>query len=187
MMTRARAALLCLEALASLLASLSACKESHTTEDVTVPGRPFLYEAEFQQTPTLAALPDQVVIVDLEPTGAAEATAEDLSRHALEAGDYRFCIEKGDPYLEHLRLEDGEGRPAVDLDASAECVDAKLDRGTYRLRLRHRGGDISGAHRVAFVRRMNPSFSPLGDGGADPRGRSASTPTLTRPRASAPA
>ena len=154
--------------IAALLAVLSlqiGCKEEHAPANLIQPERPFLYEADFARTPTLAALPDQVVVVDLEPTGAAQATAEDLSRHELEAGVYRFCIEKGDPYLEHLRLEDGEGHAAVDLDASTECADVHLDAGTYRLRLRHRGADISGAHRVAFFRRMNLNSSLLRDGG----------------------
>ena len=109
------------------LALVSGCKEDQPPASLTQPERPFLYEADFARTPTLAARQDQVVVVDLEPTGGPQATAEDLSRYELEAGMYRFCIEKGEPYLEHLRLEDGEGQAAVDLDASAECVDVHLD------------------------------------------------------------
>ena len=147
------------------LALVSGCKEDQPPASLTQPERPFLYEADFARTPTLAARQDQVVVVDLEPTGGAQATAEDLARYELEAGMYRFCIEKDDPYLEHLRLENGDGQAAVDLDASAECVDVHLDAGTYRLRLRHRGADISGAHRVAFVHRLSPRPTLLGDGG----------------------
>ena len=58
-----------------------------------------------------------------------QATAEDLSRREFQAGAHRFCIEKGDPWFEHLRLEDGEGRAVVDLDASAECDDVHLEAG----------------------------------------------------------
>jgi hypothetical protein len=106
------------------------------------------------------------VVVDLEPTGGAQQTAENLSRHELEAGPHRFCIEKGDPSFEHLRLEDGEGHAVVDLDASAECADVHLEAGTYLLRLRHRGANITGGHQIGFFRRLSSGFSPLGDGGA---------------------
>jgi uncharacterized protein YjbI with pentapeptide repeats len=152
-------------ALLALLAAQTGCKEDPALASLTRPERPFLYEADFARTPNLAALPDQVVVIDLEPTNAAQATAEDLSRHELQAGAHRFCIEKGDPSFEHLRLEDGEGRAVVDLDASAECADVHLEAGTYLLRLRHRGAGIGSANQVGFFRRLSSGFSPLRDGG----------------------
>ena len=156
-------------ALLALLAAQIGCKEEPPPANLIQPERPFLYEAEFAQTPTLAARQHQVVVFDLEPTGAAQATAENISRHELEAGVYSFCIEKDDPYLQHLSLEDAEGHRVVALGASAECVQASLAAGTYRLRLVHDGRSIIGTHRLGFLHRMNPRASLLGAASSVPR------------------
>jgi uncharacterized protein YjbI with pentapeptide repeats len=138
------------------------CKEEQPPAPLTLPTRPFLTEAEFTQTPTLAARQNQVVVFDLEPTGAGRATAEDVSRYELETGGYRFCIEDGDPYLEHLSVETADGRRLVDLDASAGCRDVQLEAGTYGLRLRHVWSDVGGTHRLAFLHRID---ARVGDAG----------------------
>jgi len=148
------------------LALLTGCKEeAQPLAPLTLPERPFLTEAEFTQTPTLAARQDQIVVFDLEPTGPGQATAEDVSRQDLEAGTYRYCIETGDPYLQHLSVEGADGRSVVDLDASSGCVEAQLQGGTYRLRLRHAWSDASGTHRLAFLHRLNANATLIGDGG----------------------
>ena len=140
------------------------CKEEHPPlAPLTLPARPFLSEGEFTQTPTLAALQHQVVVFDLEPTGAGQGTAEDFSRYALETGRYRFCIEAGDPYLQRLTLETTDGQSLVEVDASSGCREVQVGRGTYGLRLRHTG--VTGAHRLGFVRRLAAIPPLIGDGG----------------------
>ena len=139
------------------------CKDEQPLAPLTLPARPFLSEGDFTQTPTLAALQNQVVVFDLEPTGAGQGTAEDLSRYALESGRYRFCIEAGDPYLQALSLETTDGQSVVEVDASSGCRELQVGAGTYRLRLRHAG--VTGAHRLAFVRRLDATPPVIGDGG----------------------
>ena len=139
------------------------CKDEQPLAPLTLPARPFLSEGEFTQTPTLAALQNQVIVFDLEPTGAGQGTAEDVSRYALETGRYRFCIEAGDSYLQHLGLETTDGQSVVDVDASSGCREIQVGAGTYRLRLRHAG--VTGAHRLAFVRRIDATSPVIGDGG----------------------
>lgn len=152
-------------ALLCALGALTGCKDEQPLAPLTLPARPFLTEAEFTQTPALAARQNQVVVFDLEPTGTAQATAEDVSRYELEAGAYRFCIEDGDPYLQHLSVETPEGQRVVDLDASAGCRDVQLGAGIYRLRLRHLWTDASGTHRLAFLHRLDANPTLIGDGG----------------------
>ena len=147
------------------LALQTGCKEDQPPAPLTLPERPFLTEAEFAQTPRLAAHQNQVVVFDLEPTGTGQATAEDVSRYELEAGAYRFCIEDRDPHVRHLSLETPEGGRLVDLDVSAGCRDVQLEASTYVLRLRHVWTDASGTHRLAFLHRINPSVTLISDAG----------------------
>ncbi len=131
---------------------------------MTHPERPFLREAEFGAAPTLAARQDQVVVYDLEPS-ASQSLIENVSRLELEAGDYTFCLEKDDPYLARLEVQDAEGHAAVGLDGSSGCVDVHLGAGTYRLLLLHRGNAIGAAHRLAFLHRLESNPTLVGDGG----------------------
>ncbi|RPH65348.1 MAG: pentapeptide repeat-containing protein, partial [Myxococcaceae bacterium] len=149
--------------LAVVLGLQAGCKDQHA-ENVTQPERPFLYEAEFSRTAPLAALAHQVVIHELEESSSGRL-AENVSRHALEAGSYTFCIERDDPWVRQLLLDDEEGRRRVALQAGSDCVTLELGRGNYRLTLLHDGKSIAGPHRVAFVRRLNASPPLLTDAG----------------------
>jgi hypothetical protein len=151
-----------LATLLALLAVQTGCKEDQAPADLTHPERPFRQEAEFGASPTLAALQDQVVVYDLEPTASL---TENVARLELDDGDYTFCLEKDDPYLARLEVQDVEEHPAVDLDGSSGCVDVHLAAGTYRLRLLHRGSSIGAAHRLAFLHRLESNPTLVGDGG----------------------
>ncbi len=151
--------------LAAFLAPQVGCKEPEnpSVNRVTHPERPFLYEAEFARTPGLAALPHQVVIHDLEPSGST-GLVENVSQHALDRGSYRFGIAPGDPWVRQLTLDDENGKRQVALDAGSDCVNVQLESGTYRLALVHDGKTIS-SPRVAFVRRLGASPPLVGDAG----------------------
>jgi|GEM_PF-294109 uncharacterized protein YjbI with pentapeptide repeats len=155
---------------AVFLASQIGCKEpeSPRVTRVTHPERPFLYEAEFARTPGLAALPHQVVIHDLEPSGST-GLVENVSQHALDRGSYRFCIAPGDPWVRQLTLDDETGKRRVAIGAGSDCVDLQLDTGTYRVALLHDGKTIAGPHRVAFVRRLSAPSPPLVDDAGQPQ------------------
>ncbi len=132
-------------------------------------GRTYFHEREFAVAPSLAARSSQTVILDLEPAITEGALVENVSRHELAAGKHTFCLQKGDPYLRSLVLEDEEGVARLTLDRSSGCAEVELPAGVYRLRIAHDATGIVGAHRVAFVQSGNVNV-PLNDDQGKPVG-----------------
>ena len=140
---------------------VSCADDHHDAPVVTEPARLFFHELEFADRPALAAGQKQVVLVDLEPASGSAKLAENVSRHQLDSGKHRFCIEKDDPYLKALILEDSGGNAKVRLDAASERVDATLPESACRSRLLHASDAISGTHRFAFLQQASPRLTLL--------------------------
>jgi uncharacterized protein YjbI with pentapeptide repeats len=158
--------------LLSLLTLAAGCGGEVQSEPsmVTKPERPFFYEQEFAENPTLAAQPHQTVILDLQPASSGLAAFEHVTWYQLDEGTYTFCMEEDDPYLQSLILENEAGVSVLKLERASGCVEATLPSGNYRMRIFHDGSAIAEgeAHRVAFVHTEKPSV-PLLDGSGIPR------------------
>jgi uncharacterized protein YjbI with pentapeptide repeats len=116
-----------------------------------------LHEREFAEAPEMAALPHNVVILDLEPASSAqEELRENVVRYRLNDGTYNFCLGKDDPHLSALTLADDAGQALVKVDRSTGCLQAKLSSGTYRMSIWHDASAIEGAGLVAFVQAPEP-------------------------------
>jgi uncharacterized protein YjbI with pentapeptide repeats len=141
-------------------------QNSQTSQAVPTnqPERVFFYEREFADQPTLAARRHQTVILDLQP-GSTATAQEHITRHQLEQGLYRFCMEQGESYLTGMVLEDGAGKAVIKLDRTSGCVEASLPADVYRMRMMHDASAVAGAKRVAFVRAPAPVTPLLGTDG----------------------
>jgi uncharacterized protein YjbI with pentapeptide repeats len=156
-------------AICALLAGCGAGDNNQTNQanqaaPTTQPERVFFYERDFADQPTLAARRHQTVILDLQP-GSTATAQEHITRHQLEQGLYRFCMEQDESYLKGMVLEDGAGKAVTKLDRTSGCMEANLPADVYRMRIMHDASTVAAAKRVAFVRAPAPITPLLGKDG----------------------
>jgi uncharacterized protein YjbI with pentapeptide repeats len=130
------------------------------------------HERDFAQNPALAAWPHDVVVLELEAVRRGRAMRQSLARYRLDVGTHTFCLDADDSHVTGLIVEDGAGRPILELhlpmhqrrslvrsSVRGRCARTILPSGTYQVRVTHDGRLITGASGVAFMQAAPPSPS----------------------------
>jgi hypothetical protein len=122
-------------------------------------GKSHLNEHDFAQNPSLVAIPDHIVIINLEHPDATDVHEHDshvsgidrIPLHFFEDVSHEFIVEykeEGDAYF--VVLLDEEGKEILRVDRGNTTVTENITAGTYTLEIHH-GGGINGAYTL-FVR-----------------------------------
>lgn len=151
-----------------LLLSMPGASQPWTTAFRADTSRTYFYEQDFRSDPTLAALPNQVVVLSLLPSSSGNSSSEEhFVRYQLVSGSYKLCL-GGEP-LNQMVFFDHSNKLVATITAN-NCSSINLAADSYNIFIFHDPTKVTAKSKTVFVQLPAPHVKTINADGTPKSG-----------------